>query len=252
MTSTNMARLQDIVRVNCGGALDGVIRMEIYATLKEFFQRTDAWLLELPVFIEACSNDYQIDTGQNVVVNRLMALERPRSPPPPGGPWPPGYLPMHPPQFLPAAQGQDTQNTEAQDPLFRTQRSGVLLNAGAKCPILRIFQNPAVPETWIMTVALTPCDPTDPDGFVCPPDWVMEKYLSYLASGVMSKLMLQPGKPYSSLQGAQYHGRKLNEGVGLARTEVRRMFAYGAQRWNFPGGWNARFRYFGSYSGYVA
>ena len=50
--------------------------------------------------------------------------------------------------------------------------------------------------------------------------------------------MLQPGKPYSSLPGAQYHGRKFNEAVGLARKEVRHMFLFGAQRWDFPHGWN--------------
>ena len=72
-----------------------------------------------------------------------------------------------------------------------------------------------------------------------PPDWVLEKYLNAIASGVASALMLQPGKPYScQMPGAQYHGRKFNEGVGLARTEIRNMFTYGGQRWNFPGGWN--------------
>jgi hypothetical protein len=68
---------------------------------------------------------------------------------------------------------------------------------------------------------------------------VIEKYLNYLANGVNMRLMLQPGKPYSSLPGSQYHGRMFNQGVGLCRTEVRRMFTYGSQRWNFPGGWNS-------------
>ena len=201
--------------------------------LKEFFQRTNCWLLELPVFISPPSNDYVLNTGQNVVVNRLMGLGRPQTPPPADlG----TYAPMCPPQFL-ASVVTDTAN-EGQNPLFRSPRSGILLNAGAKCPILRIDQNPNVEETWVVTLALTPCDPTDKDGFVSPPDWVLEKYLNAIASGVASALMLQPGKPYSSMPGAQYHGRKFNEGVGLARTEIRNMFTYGGQRWNFPGGWN--------------
>jgi hypothetical protein len=221
--------------------------------MKEFFQRTNIWLLELPIYITPQTNDYELSTGQCVIVNRLMALQRPRSPPPPTGPcWPPTYAPMCPPQYLTVSQNEDQRYTEAQNPLFRTQRAGALLNAGAKCPILRIFQNPNSNETWIATLALNTCDPTDADGFVEPPDWIMEKYLSGLASGVISRLMLQPGKPYSSMPGSQYHGRKFNEAVGLARTEVRNMFAFGAQRWNFPGGWNSRFRYFGSYTGYVS
>lgn len=239
MTTTNIARLQDRARISAPGALDGVIRLEAYDTMKEFFARTDAWLLELPVYITPESNDYQIDTCQNAVVQRLMALDRPRSPPPPGAPWPPTYLPMQPPQYLPVAQSQNNPDVEAQNPLFRTARVGVLLNAGAKCPILRIDLNPGVTETWIATLSLNITDPMGADGFADPPDWVMEKWGAYIASGVVCRLMLQPGKPYSSLPGSQYHGRKFNEGVGLARTEVRRMFTYGSQRWGFPGGWNA-------------
>ena len=233
--STNMVRLQDSVRVAVPGALDGMIRLATYDVLKEFFQRSNAWLLELPVYIVPQINDYQLDPCQNVVLNRLIALGRPQTPPPSMA-TPLSYAPMCPPQFLSATESGTT--NEGQNPLFRTGRAGVLLNAGAKHPILRIEQNPGVNEVWIATVALTPCDPTDKDGFVEPPDWVLEKYLRYIASGIASALMLQPGKSYSSVPGAQFHGRKFNEGVGLARTEVRNMFTYGGQRWRFPGGWN--------------
>lgn len=252
MTTTNLARLNDRVRMNCPGALDGIIRAEMFEVMKEFFQRTNIWLLELPIYIVPSTNDYQISTGQNVVVNRLMSLQRPRSPPPPNGPWPPAYAPMCPPQYLTVTQGEDQPYTEAQNPLFRTNRAGALLNAGSKCPILRIFQNPAANETWIATFALNTCDPTDADGFVEPPDWIMEKYLAGIASGVISRMMQQPGRPYTSMPGMQFHGRKFNEAVGLARTEARHMFTFGAQRWNFPTGWNSRFRYFGSFTGYVS
>jgi len=140
---------------------------------------------------------------------------------------------MCPPQYLTAAHGPGVQ-----DSMFRTRRAGALLNPGTKCPILRIADNPSANETWVAILALNTGDPTDPDGFVEPPDWILEKYMRHLASGVTCQLMLQPAKPYSSLPGAQYHGRKFNEGVGLARTEVRQMFNYSGQAWSFPGGWN--------------
>lgn len=247
MTTTNMARLQDMIRVNAPGALDGIIRMEMFNILKEFFQRTNAWMIEIPVYIVSTSNDYLIQTGQNVVVNRLMALERPRSPLPSGGQLPSNYAPMCPPQYLAVTADEDA-SVEAQNPMFRTWRAGALLNAGTKCPILRIIQNPQATEMWVATIAVTPCDPVDSDGFTDPPDWVMEKYLTYIRSGVISQLMLQPGKPYSSLPGSQYHGRKFNEGVGLARTEVRHMFGFGGQHWIFPQGWKSRFRFTGAFS----
>ena len=238
MASTNLARLNDMVRINCPGALDGVIRMELFNVLKEFFQKTNAWLLEVPIYITRTANDYEINTGQNVIVNRLMALGRSSSPLPSGGSWPPAYAPMCPPQYLSVAS-DNAAFIEAQTPSARTGRAGALLNPGSKCPILRIADNPSAEEMWVATLAVNTCDPTDPDGFVTPPDWIMEKYLRGLASGVTSALMLQPAKPYSSLPGAKYHGGKYNETVGLARTEIRHAFNYGGQAWRFPGGWRS-------------
>ena len=234
-TSTNLARLNDMVRMTCGGALDGIIRMEMFNALKEWFSRTDSWLLEVPIYIQPHTNDYQIGTGQNVSVTRLMGLDRYDSPLPADGL--PAYLPMCPPQFL-STVGRDG-NYQAQDPALRAQRVGVLLNAGAKCPILRIRDNPSAEEVWLALLSCNVCDPVDSEGFTSPPDWIMEKYTNYLANGVNMRLMLQPGKPYSSQPGATYHGRMWNQGIGLCRTEVRRMFTYGSQRWNFPGGWNS-------------
>ena len=229
--STNIVRLQDMVRIAAPGALDGMIRLECYNTLKEFCQRTDCWLLEIPVYIVPQINDYQLNPCQGAVVNRLMGLGRSDNVNANLT-----YAPMCPPQFF--AASENGQMYEAQNPLFRSRRDGVLLNAGSRNPILRIFENPSADEVWIATLALTPSDPVDSDGFVDPPDWVMEKYLRGIASGVICALMLQPGKPYSSLKGAEYHGRKFNEVIGLAKTEVRHMFTFGGQRWNFPQGWN--------------
>ena len=229
--STNIVRLQDMVRLSTPGALDGTIRMEVFNVLKEFFQRSDAWLLELPVYIVPHICDYQLNPCQNVVINRLMGLGRSDNPNATFS-----YVPMCPQQFY--AAGGDSTNFGLQNPLFRSWRGAMLLNAGARHRSC---------GSWITRhpmrlggdSALTPCDPVDSDGFVDPPDWVMEKYLRGIASGVISALMLQPGKPYSSLPGAQYHGRKFNEAVGLAKKEVRHMFVWGAQRWNFPmGGYN--------------
>lgn len=247
MTTTNMARLNDMVRMTMTGALDGVIRLEMFNVLKEFFQRTDAWLLELPVYIVPNGNDYMLETGQNVVVNRLMGLDRLNLPRPEASTQLPTFLPMCPPQFLQSSQSGAA--SEGVDPHLRVQRAGVLLNAGAKCPILRISENPSDEEIWVATLALNVCDPVDSEGFTAPPDWVLEKYMNYLACGVKAALMLQPGKPYTSLPGAQYNGRKFNEGIGLCRTEVRRMFTYGTQRWTFPQGWNSGRRGTGAYVG---
>ena len=37
MTTTPIARIIDRVRYNCPGALDGIVRLELYNSLQEFF-----------------------------------------------------------------------------------------------------------------------------------------------------------------------------------------------------------------------
>lgn len=233
MTTTPIARIIDTARTNCSGVLDGVARMELFNVFKDFFNRTSAWLMELPVFVQPTTNDYMIDTCQNAVVTRLMSLSRPDDVSAYMN-----YIAQCPPQYL---QTYSISGQEAMNPLFRSQRDGVLLSVGTKCPVLRIRWNPQANETWIAMLALNITDPMDKDGLPdAVPDWLIEKYYLILCDGLVSRLMLQAGKPYSSPQGAEFHGKKFNQGIGTARDEVRQMFVYGAQRWQYPGGWTSR------------
>jgi len=238
MATQTQVRIIDATRMTCPGALDGVIYMALFDALKEFFARSNCWLYETVVSIVPSTNDYVLEVcGSSVVVNRLMQVMLPRFPPP----IPPQYLPMSPPQFLALLPNNELDGTsESINPAYSVPISAVLLNAGTSCPIMRIKTNPQQPQYWIATVALNIGDPVNQDGLPNVPDWILSKYYDYLCSGVKSRLMLQPGKGYSSQQGAAFHGRKFNEGVGLARTETRAMFTYSGQRWMFPQGWNYR------------
>ena len=237
MDSLAYTRIIDSARTHCPGALEGTMRRELFDVLREFFDRSNSWLFELIVPISTNANDYQIDPCQPVIVVRLVSLSRPSIPPP----LPPVYLPMDPPQFLQLWNVYGQWGTqEAINPLFNVPRDAVLLNAGVQAPIMRIRWNPHVNELWIATLALNLADPTDYEGLPNIPDWILTKYYEKIAHGLASRLMLEPGKPYSSQAGAAYHGRKFNDGIGLARTEARHMYTYSGQRWAFPQGWNYR------------
>jgi len=231
VTTTPIARILDQARIDCPGSLDGILRNVFYYTLKDFLARSNTWLFELAVYVTPASNDYQISTGQNAAVIRLMSLDVPRN----QLVTPIEYVPMCPPQYIAVLEQNNVQ--EAMNPLYRVKREGVLLNPGTVNPILRIQLNPEVTETWIATLSLNIIDPMDVNGLPVLPEWIIEKYTDELVHGVVSRMMAQGGKPYSNEQGAMYHGRKFNQGVGKARQEIRQMFSYGAQRWNFPGGW---------------
>jgi hypothetical protein len=227
--STSLVRLLDMVRIDCPGVSDGILRKTLFNTLREFFRRTNIWLFEMPVYITPDTNDYILNTCQNANVIRLMSLDKPQ------------YFPSDPIQYIPGCPPQFIQypttipGGETQNPFPRVPRDGGLLNAGGKCPILRIFWNPGNNDVWIATLALSVADPVDGRGIPSDmPDWIIDKYFDYIAQGIAGKLMLSPNKPYSSPKLAEYNMRKFHEGVGLARTENRHLFAYGSQRWMYP------------------
>ena len=229
MSTSSLVRLLDIVRIDCPGVTDGILRKILFNTLREFFQRSNIWLLELPIYIESTTNDYTLETCQNAIVIRMMLLEKPQQAPQ----QPIQYVAGCPPQFI--QYPVNVPGFYTQNPYPRVPREGGLLSAGIKCPILRIYWNPGVTDVWIVTLAMSVADPVDSRGLPTDmPDWIIEKYFEYIAHGVTAKLMIQPNKSYSSPKMAEYNMRKFHEGVGLARTENRHLFVYGGQRWIFP------------------
>lgn len=236
--SISIVRLLDLVRIDCPGVTDGILRNTLFNILREFFRRSNVWLFEMPVYITADTNDYVLNTCQNANVIRLMSLDKPQWFPTDGI----EYVPGCPPQFI--KYPTVTPNAQTSNPFPRAPREGGLLNAGSKCPILRIFWNPGNPDIWIALLALSVADPVDGRGIPTDmPDWIIEKYFDYIANGVSGKLMLSPNKPYSSPKLAEYNMRKFHEGVGLARTENRHLFTYGSQRWMFPQNFGTPFKH---------
>ena len=122
--------------------------------------------------------------------------------------------------------------TTSGPPQHGPSRHGWLERTG-RAALMRLSP-PSDNETWIAHVALTVIDPTDGEGMPHMPDWIAEKYQDYLASGLLSRLAMQTGKPYSSDKMAMYHGRRFSEGISLARKEARQGHVYGGQRWTFP------------------
>ena len=231
--SVSIVRLLDETKTECSGVPEGILRRTLFTILREFFRRSNIWLFELPVYVTPLTNDYILNTCQNANVIRLMMLGR--CPYPIDNP--PQYVPGNPSQFI--QFNSTTPSYETQNPYPRVPREGGLLNAGVKCPVLRITWNPGSDDIWIATLSMSVADPVDGQGMPTDmPDWIIEKYYDYISHGLSAKLMTQPNKPYSSPKMAEYHMRKFHEGVGLARTENRHLFNYSGQRWAYPQTWS--------------
>lgn len=84
--------------------------------------------------------------------------------------------------------------------------------------------------TVIKSVML-PCNPTE---MVSVPDVFVQKYFPGLLSGILGKMMLQPGKSYTSDQGSVYHLKKFEACKTAARVATIRRNTYGTNSWAYP------------------
>lgn len=108
---------------------------------------------------------------------------------------------------------------------------------------LLIATAPSETVNYTAQVALTVDDPIDREGYPVFPLWVLNIYMNGIMSGVLSRMMVQPAKPYSNPQLAAYHGRVFSSTISEARAEANRGFTYGTQKWRFPQQFNRRKSY---------
>lgn len=197
MASSDISRLISNLRMHLPGAVDGVIKLEIYNTMNEFFQDSNVWResIEIPVYAGVTNYDLT-STGPSTIV-RLMSVidehERPIN----------AYIDL-----------------ETQE--------------------LVVSVAPTSPTTYTAQVSLTINEPLDKEGFPYFPAWVLNLYMNEMVSGVLSRMMSQPAKPYSNTQLAAFHGAQFRSAVAKARSEANRRYTYHMQMWRFPRGWVRR------------
>jgi len=63
---------------------------------------------------------------------------------------------------------------------------------------------------------------------------VWTTYFQPLMDGALSRLYMQPGKPYSDLNAAQAHGRLYRSGIASARADAQAQHVREGAPWRFP------------------
>jgi hypothetical protein len=75
---------------------------------------------------------------------------------------------------------------------------------------------------------------TDNDDYPRCPEWLYTKYENTILDGILSRLLSQPAKPYSSEKLAIYHMRRFRNGMAIATSDARRNHVDRGQAWRFP------------------
>ncbi len=190
MSSPPILRMMDNLRIKLPAALDGVIQLEFYNALDEFFRDSQTWVEEVPFTTELDVLDYDVTPTGHARIHQLVGV---------------------------------------------TDSEGRAIAATMALPgvvsLLSPFTTGNVLNAWI---SLAPTDPVSNTGYPFVPDWLVERYRDTIEAGVLSKMMSQAAKPYSSERLAVYHMRRFRSGIASARTDAMRQNAYRGQAWRFP------------------
>lgn len=116
---------------------------------------------------------------------------------------------------------------------------GVVMTDTMQGTILLPFEASTVGD-YKATLSLTVTDPTSRDAYPIIPYEIVQKYTSVLISGILSRMMAQPAKPYTNLTLAQFHLLKFKGGAARAKNELKTGNTQGSQAWTFPQSFNRR------------
>lgn len=182
--------------VHLPGAIQSGMQAELFAALRDFFQFTNVWQEELNVTVSSASTVYSLTVSSRKAINRLMNL------------------------FESGDLNKRTVWPATMPTPGTLQLSQALAGSGT--------------QAWVAAVALYSIDPIDSDGNPVFPNWMFDKYFDTLFSGMLTRMLSQPGKPWSNNQMAVFHYKKYVGGRGRCRSEVERANTYNAQNWSFP------------------
>lgn len=212
--SPALDRLLDNLRISLPGAVDSDIARNLFSIYDDFFQWTNFWTQDLKFTTQPNVRDYTVAPTAGVI-NRLMDVHPPRSE---------------------INDGTDPPSTIG-------ARNGYSFPAGMQAPgCISLMLIPNVAQDLIAVVALTVADPLTKDGFPLLPNWMLIKFRDTFEHGVMGRMMLTTGKPWSSADGGKYHTGMYRSGRNMARAEKAHENTYRGQRWAYPQSFNRRWR----------
>ena len=189
------------VKTHIPGAIDAVIRQEIFAVMIDFTSSTNIWREEVPLHIEpnVLSYPFQVTAG---LPNRLMRV------------WKVGD------QFRNWADSSITMRIPGVIELWRAQNEAVEWTAQV--------------AKACSTDQMTTGTPAVATGYPVIDHWIVDKNIDTLFHGALAYMYRQPAKVYFNKEAAGANYVLYNSGKALARADDQRMNVYDAQAWNFP------------------
>lgn len=191
-------RFYDNVRMSAVGAIQSAIQAELFETLRDFCQKTNAYSQFQDIVVSGASQTYALTTPGGAAIKRILSMRD-------------------------ITNGAEQPWVGVRWPVVLVLPSTMQLNWQLNNTY-----------TWRVQTTLYPVDPVDANGNPIVPNWIIDDYFDALFSGVLSRLFLQQAKPYSNPQLGAARYRMYRAGRGEATAAVLQANMYGGQAWAFP------------------
>ena len=191
-------------RIELTGASEAGIKQALWGTIKEFLADTESWIEIQSLLVTAGVQDYVLSPRDGGQIVRLVGVLN-------------GNLcPVN-------AVMPNIPTLNVITPITVTSIDTVV------DPQATTASNP-----WTVCIVKNIQLPATRDRIPVCPVFVLQIYSEAIKSGVVGKMMLQPGKPHTNLPLAKYHLAKFRDQIGIARTQTWNQNLQGGQRWCFP------------------
>lgn len=201
----DIRRFMNQARMKLTGSSDAGIKAQLFETLKEFFQDSNAWREHLHLLVTAGTQHYQLVAREQGRIFRLIGV------------WDGNRLPVA--AFMP----------EPGELLVRWPIDISSIQPTGTPPF-----KPSPTNPWLVTVVENIQDPTTREDFPVCPAWTLQLYSATVLDGLLGAMMAEPNKSYSNSTMSAYHLRRFRTGIVAARTAANRQNTVGAQTWSFP------------------
>jgi len=215
---TKISTIFDEVMIRAPGATVALVELETFATLREFFVDSGAWLVEAPpVSIKAYQPDYYLDPQPDGDVLYIYSMAYPTGD---------RY------KFLTVSQQQTVRGRVFAPSAIPITYHGYVDEPGkfTLSPTVTVDAKKALIPYVVLTLKDSACDGNKEDI----PSWMLRYWKDIWIDGILGRMMSQPNKPYSNPAQAQYHGRRFRTGIARARDMARRQFGTAETDFKFP------------------
>jgi len=198
-------RLFNDIKLTVPGAIDAVIYQELWRVIEDFLSNTNAWVEEVPFYVEPNKFDYQVTPlGKGMAERLLMVFD-------PAQAW----------------------------PEKRWTQQGIRFQMPDR---IILMYSPSTATTWRAAFAKNISDPplsaTQPLPVIdTGASWVIDMYRDAFRFGTLGYLFMQPAKPYSNPKLGAMNWQSYVAERGRARTAILHENVYGGQKWMYPQGY---------------